>query len=691
MAQGSHTESTGNSVGRYHVSTVHELPLLVNTSIALVYALIGGLIARRIGLPTIVGYMVAGIALGPFTPGYRADPGDVRQLAEFGVILLMFGVGLHFSFRDLWRVRQIAVPGAILQMAIVSAIGYALGRAWGFPSAAAWVFGMALSVASTVVMTRSLMDYGWLDSPQGKVAVGWLVFEDLLTVAILVVLPALTTTSEASGVGAGILFALGQAGLFVGLMVVIGRYVMPFVLSRVVDTRSRELFVLVALTVAVGTALASAAFFSVSLALGAFVAGVVVSDSPFSHQISADLLPFREAFAVVFFVSVGMLVNPADLLARWDQVLVVTLLIVVGKGLISGLLGAILPAPGRTALVLAAGRSQIGEFSFIVGQSGIALGLLDNSQYSLILAGAFFSITLNALVFRLVQPAERALQRWPRVWQALNHGAVNIPVIDARTLDQHVVIVGCGRVGRHIAEALGRLNIPRLVVEADPGRLNKLHELGVPVLYGDASSSEILENAALDRARALVITLPDDAAALAVAATVKHEAPGLRMVARASTWEGARRLKAAGVQDVVRPELEGGVEIVRRTLLDIDLPVGEVQRYVDLVRNEGLDEAERPSAARARVLDHLMTATRGVEVVWVEVSPASPLAGRTIAESRLRSTTGASIVGIASGDAVTVNPTPEHAVNAGDRVAIIGRLEQIRNAETLLSVPGSGA
>ncbi len=661
-----------------------ELPLLVNIAVALAYALAGGLVARRFGLPTIVGYLVAGVALGPFTPGFRGDPTAIHQMAEFGVILLMFGVGLHFSFQDLWQVRRIAIPGAILQMAIVSVAGFALARSFGFTPPGAWVFGVAISIASTVVLTRALMDHGWLDTPQGKVVIGWLVFEDLLAVAVLVLIPAVAS-SESGSIFARTALAVGKAVVFVALMMFIGARIMPALLGRVVNTRSRELFVLVALTAAIGTALASAEFFDVSLALGAFVAGVVVSESPFSHQISADLLPFREAFAVVFFVSVGMLVNPTYLVQHWEQVLAVTLLVVVGKGLVSAALAAVLPAPGRTTLVLAAGRGQVGEFSFILGQAGVAIGALDTSQYSLILAAAIVSIPINALMFRLVDPAERALQRWPRVWRALSRGAVPFDTTERPALTDHVVIVGCGRVGRHIAETLGRLNIPRLVVEADPSRLTKLRELGVPVLYGDASSSEILDHAALDRARAVVITLPDDAAAVAVANRIRQDAPSLRIVARASTWDGARRLKAVGVNHVVRPELEGGVEIVRRTLVDLDLPVDEVQGYVELIRQEGLDESERPSAARARVLDHLLASARNLSVQWVEVSPESALAGRTIGDSQLRSRTSASIVGLASGTSVVVNPGAEAILHPGDRVAIIGQTDHIREAERLLT------
>ena len=257
-------------------------------------------------------------------------------------------------------------------------------------------------------------------------------------------------------------------------------------------------------------------------------------------------------------------------------------------------------------------------------------------------------------------------------------------------MSDHVVIVGCGRVGRHIAETLGRLKIPRLVVEADPARLKKLYELGVPVLYGDAGSSEILDHAGLEGARALVITLPDDAAALAVAITVRRRAPDLRIVARASTWDGAKRLKASGVTDIVRPELEGGVEIVRRTLLDLDLPMREVQRYTEIIRREGLDESERPSAEQARVLDHLLAAAKDLEVVWIEVGATSPLAGSTIGDSALRTRTGASIVGLVRAEGLVTNPGPEVTVRAGDRLALIGTPDHIQKAEVFIAQGASG-
>lgn len=658
------------------------VPLVVNITVALALSLAGGLIARRLGLPTIVGYLLAGVAISPVSPIWVGDTNAIAQLAEFGVILLMFGIGLHFSFQDLWKVRDIAIPGALVQMAVITALGAWLARSWGFSTGGAVVFGIAVSVASTIVLLRGLMDHGLLATRHGRVAIGWLVFEDLLTVAILVLLP--TLVGRENGPWWAPFLAIGKAVLFVGLMIVVGQRVVPAILGRVVRTRSRELFILVALTVAAGTALASSALFGVSLALGAFVAGVVVSESKFSHQINADLAPFREAFAVLFFVSVGMLINPAYLLSQWPKVLVVSVLVVVVKGAVSAAIGFLWPYPAKTALILGAGRGQIGEFSFIVGQAGLGLGLLATEQYSLILAGAIVSITVNPLMFKLVDPAERWLRQFPRVWRVLNRHGPSIPEPVAAMTD-HIVIVGSGRVGRHISEVLTQLRVPRLVVESDPGRLEKLQGLGVPVLYGDAASSEILDHAGLERARALVITLPDDAAATAVVLIARQRAPHLHIIARASTWEGAQRLREAGADEVVRPELEGGVEIVRRTLLDLELALEDVVRYTDLARREELKEDDTLSPERTRLLEDLVKAARHVDMRWLTVAEQSALAGQTLAASKLRSRTGVSVVAIVRAGVLLGNPGPDDVILAGDRVAVIGSPEQLPAAEALLN------
>ena len=560
---------------------MHSLPLLTTVAVALAYALVGGILARRVGLPTIVGYLVAGVALGPFSPGFTGDSQTITELAELGVILLMFGVGLHFSLTDLWQVRNLAVPGALSQMAVISVAGYFIASAWGWSVGGAWLFGIAASVASTVVLMRGLMDEGQLHSPAGRAAVGWSVVEDLATVAVLVILPAIAGQGGQFG-WQPVLMAAAKAVAFLAIMFLAGTRVIPFVLDRVAFTRSRELFVLVALTLAIGTALAAAALFGVSLALGAFIAGIVVSESPFSHQVSADLLPFREAFAVLFFVSVGMLVNPSYLAAHWTQVLVLYLFIVAGKALLTAVTVFVMPHPVHTALVLAAGRSQIGEFSFIIGQAGLGLGWISTEQYSLILAGAIVSITVNPLMFLLIGPSERWLRSFPSLWKVLDRHGIAPPL--PASMRDHVVIVGSGRVGRHLAATLGEQNVARLVVESNPHVLRKLQALHVPVLYGDAANSEILQHAALPHARSLVITVPDDASAVAMVKAARELAPNLRILARASSWHGGRQLLDAGVQHIVRPELEGGVEMVRQTLIALEFDGEEAQELANSVR-----------------------------------------------------------------------------------------------------------
>jgi CPA2 family monovalent cation:H+ antiporter-2 len=584
---------------------LHDLHLLINIAVALVTAFIGGLIARRLGLPTIVGYLLAGMAIGPFTPGFVGDVEDISQLAELGVIFLMFGVGLHFSLRDLWAVRAVAIPGALLQMVLATALGFALTQAWGWSVSAGLVIGLAISIASTVVLLRGLMDNGLLNTPHGQVAVGWLVLEDLATILILVLLPALFSGDQGfTWQSAGL--PLLKAAIFVGAMLLVGVRLLPWLLMRIAFTRSRELFILAVVAAAVGTALGAAELFGVSLALGAFLAGVVLGESSISHQIGAEVIPFRDIFAVVFFVSVGMLVNPAYLLTNAGQVLALTALIVVGKALITVLMGLVLPSSARTILVVAAGLSQIGEFSFIVGQAGVALGVLTQDQYSLILAGALIAIVVNPLLFRLLPRTERALQRIPALWRRLDRQGP-APQLAEPHLADHVVVVGYGRVGAHIVTVLERLDIPRLVVESDAARAAEFDRRGVPTLIGDAANSEVLNHVGLDHARALVVTLPDEAATEMVVSAARVLAPDLPIIARAATHSGVRRLAEIGAQDVIHPELEGGLEVVRHTLLALGFPALEVQHYTDAVRHDQYDTTIS-SAAERQSLDLLRNA-----------------------------------------------------------------------------------
>jgi CPA2 family monovalent cation:H+ antiporter-2 len=661
---------------------MHELTLVIDITMALVVAFGGGWVARRLGLPTIVGYLVAGVLIGPFTPGFVGDTESISQLAEIGVIFLMFGVGIHFSFKDLWSVRDIAIPGAILQTLLSTGIGFALSQLWGWSVASGLVLGFAISVASTVVLLRGLTDNGLLNTTHGRVAVGWLIFEDIATVLILVLLPVLTPLPQEDTSGT-ILVALVKAAIFIVVMIIAGARVVPWVLWQIAKLQSRELFLLAILVIALGTAIASAEIFGVSIALGAFLAGVVISESSLGHQVGAEVLPFQQIFAILFFVSVGMLVNPEYLLANAGPVLQLTALIVFGKFFLTSVLGFLFPHPARTILVVAAGLSQIGEFSFIVGSTGLALGIFSQEQYSLILAGSLLSIMLNPFMFRAVPHIEKLLQRAPSIWERLNHQR-DIDLTVAEKLDAHVVVVGYGRVGQYVVNVLGHLNTPRLVVEMDAARVDELEAEGVPVLMGDAANSELLQHAGLDHASVLVITLPEEVAAEIIVSAALKLRPDLPIIVRASTQAGVKHLTELGALDVIHPELEGGLEIMRHTLLRLNFAPNEVQWYADAVRRDQYDESIS-TVEEHRVLDQMISATRGMEIAWLPLPEDSPLIGQTIAETNLRARTGASIVAILREGHLIPNPKSATQFQTADILGLIGEIIQLREARALVS------
>jgi CPA2 family monovalent cation:H+ antiporter-2 len=659
----------------------HDLALLATITMAVLTAFAGGYVARRLGLPTIVGYLLAGLAIGPFTPGFVGDSGDIGQLAEMGVIFMMFGVGIHFSLKDLWAVRRLAIPGAILQMTFATLLGFGLTQLWGWSTSAGLVLGLAISIASTVVLLRGLEDNGLLNTAHGRVAVGWLVLEDLATVGILVILPALI--GDSGSTLENIALAVAKTGLFVAIMLFAGVRFMPWLLTQIAHSRSHELFSLAVVALALGTAFGAAELFGVSLALGAFFAGVVVSESEISHQVGADVIPFRDIFAVLFFVSVGMLVNPAVVLANLDQVIALTLLIIFGKGVATILLSLILPGSGRTMLVVAAGLSQIGEFSFIVGQAGVTLGILTPDQYGLILAGALLSIVMNPLAFRAIPMVEHVLQRIPFLWQRMEFGGPT-PAPLHKGMNEHVVIVGYGRVGTHIGRVLEHLQLPYLVVEQDAARAVKIQQAGVKTLFGDAANSEILTHAGLEKARALVVTVPDESTAELVVATAHHLSPHLPIIARAGTESGVQRLAKHGARHIIHPELEGGLEIVRHTLLTLGYPMIQIQQYVDAVRRDTY-AATNQEGANIRVLEQLFSAVHGVEIAWMPVAGTSPILGQSLAEANLRARVGASVIALIRNHKVIPNPKSDTKFLEGDMVGFIGDSEELAAVERILN------
>jgi K+:H+ antiporter len=497
--------------------------LLVTIVLGLALAACGGFLARKMRMPPLVGYLLAGVAIGPFTPGFIADANLASQLAEIGVILLMFGVGLHFSIKDLLAVRRIAVPGALAQVTVATAIGAGVALSWGWSPAAGLVLGLALSCASTVVLLRALDERNALDSVNGHIAVGWLVVEDLVMVLALVLLPAMTGPlgADAHGlaarlagdsIGLALALTVGKLAAFIALVFLVGTRVVPWALEQVARTGSRELFTLAVLALALGIAYGSAELFGVSFALGAFFAGVVLSESDFSHQAAADSLPLKDAFAVLFFVSVGMLFDPTIVVRDPLAVVSVVLVIVFGKSLAAFAIVLIFGYPVTTALIVSASLAQIGEFSFILAGLGVVFGVFPSEGRDLVIAGALLSIILNPLAFAAVDPLANWLRgrAWLLAWlERPQNRLATIPEFGTGGgLQGHAIIVGYGRVGGLIGEALKALELPFVVIEEDRRRVEELRKRGIAAVYGDATAAGVLDAAHVNHVRLLIIAAP---------------------------------------------------------------------------------------------------------------------------------------------------------------------------------------
>ena len=567
-----------------------DIPLIVTLAAALGLALVLGFVAARLKLPTLVGYLLAGVIIGPHTPGFVADVALAGQLAEVGVMLLMFGVGLHFSIDDLLAVRKVAVTGAVVQMAVATAMGAGLALWWGWTLAAALVFGLALSVASTVVLLRALESRGLLASGNGRIAVGWLVVEDLAMVLVLVLLPVLAGLLDGSGGMGGtggtddggaaaaptaafwpaLLRTLLAVAAFVALMLLVGRRLLPWLLWHIHKTGSRELFTLAVMAAAVSIAYGAAVLFGVSLALGAFFGGLVLRESEFSHRAAEDSLSFRDAFAVLFFVSVGMLFDPLVLLQRPGQVLVVVAIVMLGKSVAAALLVLALRYPLNSALTVSASLAQIGEFSFILVALGDSLGVLPPEAKSLVVAGAMLSIAFNPLLFEALAP----LQRWllqrsalARRLEARDDPLAALPDdTDARLLARQVVLVGHGRVGARVARALAAAGVPLVVVDRQREEVQALRERGQAAVLGDATEAGVLVQAHVATARTLVVALADTREVALMIDTARALNPKLRIVVRAPHDEGALLLQHAGADHTVQAEQTLAQELTQQVL-----------------------------------------------------------------------------------------------------------------------------
>jgi monovalent cation:H+ antiporter-2, CPA2 family len=569
---------------------MHDTPLIATIVAGLGLAFVFGAIAQRLRLPPLVGYLLAGVAAGPFTPGYVADQALATELAELGVILLMFGVGLHFSLKDLLSVRAIALPGAVVQITVATLMGLGLALFLGWTVGAGLVFGLALSVASTVVLLRAIQERRLMETERGRIAVGWLIVEDLAMVLALVLLPALASVLGGNsnalaadplaarfglGLGGVLLLTFAKVGVFVGIMLIVGRRVIPWILHYIAHTGSRELFRLGVLAIALTVAFGAAKLFGVSLALGAFFAGMILSESALSQRAAQESLPLRDAFAVLFFVSVGMLFDPASVLREPWPLLATLFIIIVGKSVAAYLIVLAFRHPAGTALTISASLAQIGEFSFILAELGVKLNLLPTAGRDLILAGAILSIVLNPLIFAAVDWLSQRLER------PAGQGRVDVSDPDAKPapapapakssatlvatdLTDHTILVGYGRVGSIVADAMKQSDQPFLIIEDADHVVAKLRESHFETIVGNAARSDALKAANLAGARYLLVAIPEAFEAGQIVQQARAANPGIRIIARAHSDAEVDHLKTMGADLIIMGEREIALGIIHQ-------------------------------------------------------------------------------------------------------------------------------
>ncbi len=591
---------------------MHAYPLITTIAAGFAAAWVFGLITQRLGLSPIVGYLLGGVLIGPHTPGFTADIDLAPQLAEIGVILLMFGVGLHFNLKDLLRVRGIAIPGAVGQSIVATAATLCLFLMLGWTVKESLILGMAMAVASTVVLLRGLIDRDLLNTPHGHVAVGWLIVEDIFTVMLLVIVPlfgaravlaadpndavaVMEATGATGNVWLAIVLAMAKLAALVAIMIVVGRRVIPWALVQVAKLRSRELFTLTVLVFSIATAAGASALFGASPALGAFLAGMLVGQSPVSQQAASDALPMRDAFAVLFFVSVGMLFDPSFIMQQPLMVVAGLTIVLIAKPLAAMAIVTLLGYSVRTGLTVAIGLGQIGEFSFILATVALDHALLPESGYHTLVATAMISITLNPLLFASLDRIEAALRSKPRLWKFLNARADRtmrsqnekcVAEIAASADDDKplAVIIGYGPVGRVVDALLRDTGHETVVIDLNMDTIHALRSRGRKAIFGDGTSSDILADAGVARAKQLVVTLPHSSNRASLVLAARQMNPDIDIVVRARYLREREELAQAGVKSVVSEEGEAGIALARHVLHQRGIDQAKIDEMIAALR-----------------------------------------------------------------------------------------------------------
>jgi CPA2 family monovalent cation:H+ antiporter-2 len=640
--------------------------IAADIAIILVAALIGGFVAQRLGQPLIIGYILAGIAVGPFTGGITvSDSHDIELLAEIGVALLLFALGIEFNLRTLAAVRLVALLGTPLQMLLTIVAGYGIGLALGLDSAAALWFGAVISLSSTMVILKTLATRGGLGTLASRVMIGMLIVQDLAVVPLLIILPTLTNPIDGlPELG----WAIVRAAVFLLAMIFGGTRLIPWLLRQVARWNSRELF-LVSVT-AIGLGVGYATYLTgLSFAFGAFAAGIVLSESEYSHQALSDILPLRDVFGLLFFVSIGMLLDPQYVWANAALIAAVVLVISVTKAMIFVGVSRTFGYRDGVPLAVGLGLFQIGEFAFVIARSGLADGAIPPSLFSLIIATTVLTMILTPLVAQAGEP----LVAWWRARGDVGRHAAVAPA--GERLDDHIVIIGFGRVGRYAADVLQRLGLACVVIDEDQRAFDDARAAGIPVIYGDASSPTVLAAARVAQARLVLVVVAAAVDVERIVRQVRACAAGVPLLVRAATIGQIDDLQPFAVDEIIQPEFEAGLEMVRQTLLRLAFPPLAVDALSDAVRDERYRSLQRQEGDLAH-LAWLRRARHALGIDWVTIHERSPVADRTIGSLQVRRRTGASIVAILREHDVISNPGPDDRLTIGDAVAVLGTPEQ---------------
>ncbi len=641
--------------------------IAADIAIIVVAGLVGGVIAQRLRQPLILGYILAGVIVGPYTGGVTVvEVHDIELLAEIGVALLLFALGLEFSLKELRPVARVALIGTPIQIGLTMALGYGIGQWLGMSWIHALWLGGLIALSSTMVLLKTLSNQGRMGTLSSRVMIGMLIVQDLAVVPLMIILPQLNDPEA----GLPLLgWAALRAALFLLVMVFVGTRLLPWLMRYIAAWNSRELFLL-AIT-AIGLGVGYATYLSgLSFALGAFVAGMVLSESDYGHQALSDIIPLRDLFGLLFFVSVGMLLDPAYLLNNLGVVVVVVVVVALGKGLIFAVISRLFGYRNIVPLAVGLGLFQAGEFSFVLARVGVSTNSIDANLYSLTLTVAIITMLLTPLLSGLTAPLYALRQRW---FKSEPVQTVNLPKTG---LHGHVVIAGGGRVGLYVAQVLQRMGLSFVIVELDFRRVEDAKAAGYSVIFGDATQSVVLEAAAVDEARLVLVTVPSVFTAQLVVDAVRLLNPSLHIVARAEGLDQMQTLHSHGVYEVVQPEFEAGLEMTRQALLHLNLPINEIHLYTDRVRQE-LYAPLYESHSEYTSLAQLQNVARLLDVNWVDLPSQSALVGCTLSECHIRRRTGASVVGVMRDGNFTPNPPPDHRFQAGDWLAVMGSGEQL--------------